>query len=182
MNEYIILGFLSILLFSCPLTNNGNDNLNYEGNNWSDEIAKFGEPTYETIEKGGYTILPFPGLIYNGISDGYKQFVSTQEDYTFAIYADEYVMETSYSFEELENHYEELYGVQCNEFNSGNWLTKSRNFECDYYDYSIDADYKIVVFYRNNQYVSTNVGVWGTTIGTYEYIFDEFNQKAVKWN
>jgi len=181
MKEMFIFGLLSIILFSCPLTNNVSE-VNYNENKWSEEIAKFGEPTYETIEQGGYIILPFPGLIYNGITSGYKQFMSTENDYTFAIYASDSVIETSYSFDEVKKYYEELYSIKCNEFNSDNWLTKSRNFECDYYDYSINADYKIVVFYRDNKYISTSIGVWGTTLGTYEYIYDEFNQKAVKWN
>lgn len=181
MNDYILFGLLSIILFSCPLTSNVSE-VDYNENNWSKEIAKLGEPTYETIEQGGYIILPFPGLIYNGINSGYKQFLASEEDDTFAIYASESVVETSYNFEEIKKYYEELYSVQCNEFNSENWLTKSRNFECNYYDYSINADYKIVVFYRDNNYIFTSVGVWGTSLGTYEYIYDEFNQKAVKWD
>jgi hypothetical protein len=186
MNEYIMLGLLSVLLFSCPLFNETMEitdvSLEDKTITWSPEVAELGEPTYETIDSGGYQILPFPGLTYRGIVTDYKQFTASNEEYQFAIYASPNIEKTDLDFNGVKNFYEDYYQISCNEFDSSNWLTKSRTFKCYYYDATYAAYYKIVVLYKPGEYVFTTLGVWGTDLGEYEYIYNEFCEKAIKWD
>lgn len=186
MNEYIMLGILSVLLFSCPLFNETMEitevRLEDKTVTWSPEVTELGEPTYEIIESGGFIILPFPGITYRGIVSEYKQFTATNEEHTFAIYTSPEVQQTNLDFYGVKNYYEEYYKITCEEFDSSNWLTQSRTFKCYYYDVTQEAYYKMVVFYKPGAYVFTTVGEWGTELGEYEYIYDEFCEKAIKWN
>jgi len=154
---------------------------------WSDKVAALGDPTYQTVTiSSGYKILPFPGLTYAGLRDGYQSFYATNKDYTFAIYTSPSVINAGKSYAEVKADAVQKYSVyadlKCNDIPSSGWLTSAQVFECTYYIAQINANYKSTFFYKNNSYVETMLAVWGKTLGTYEYIFDEFNPKAVEWN
>ncbi len=146
-----------------------------------ERIDAMGEPTYDEFDAGGYKILPFPGLTYSGMRDGKQAFYASNADYTFAIYADPSITVSGKSFDEVKSEFANLYETTCSEISTSAWVTQTRVFECDYYAESINADYKFTVFYRDGEYVSTSVGVWGTELKEYEYIFDSFNAHAVSW-
>ena len=182
-----LLIVISFLFFGWTSTQENQTLANEVVQKWSKEVAALGEPTYEKVTiSTGYEILPFPGLEYNGLRDNYQAFYAKNKDYSFAIYASPSITSTTKNFEELKEELKEKYtsygsNVLCQDISSTNCLTKSQTFKCNYYLSSINADYKSVVFYKDNAYIETILGVWGTTLGTYEYIFDEFNQKAVSW-
>jgi hypothetical protein len=183
----LIILISSIFLFGCTSTQENQALSNEVVQKWSEKVSALGEPIYEKVTiASGYEILPFPGLGYNGLRDNYQAFYATNNDYTFAIYASPSVVSTTKSFEEVKEELKAKYtsygsNVVCQDISSTNWLTKAQTFKCNYYLSSINADYKSVIFYRDNKYIETILGVWGTSLGTYEYIFDEFNQKAVSW-
>ncbi len=184
MKKTIILCSLFLILFisGCTQTNEINDS------QWSKEVSELGDPTYQkVVVSSGYEILPFPGLEYNGLRDNYQAFYAKNKDNNFAIYTSPSIINTEKSYEELKKELNEkyiLYGknVTCSDISTNTWLTQARAFKCTYYLDSINVEYKSVIFYKEKNYIETQIGVWGTSLGKYEFIFDEFNQKAVSWN
>ena len=193
---FLVLVLLIFVLLGCTssgpssdnnLNNSQNASSSVGANQWSDKVAALGEPTYSTVTiANGYQILPFPGLTYAGLRDGYQSFYATNKDYTFAIYAVPSVVNAGKSYADVKTDAVTKYSIyadlKCNDISSGGWLTSAQVFECTYYIAQINANYKSTFFYKNNSYIETILAVRGTTLGTYEYVFDEFNQKAVQWN
>lgn len=70
--------------------------------------------------------------------------------------------------------------LQCVDISTSGWLTNTKAFSCQYV-YSDYISYEIVTFYKDNSYVQTDLSVWGNSLQSYTYIFDEFNAKAVSW-
>ncbi len=175
--------FLIVLLFGCTSTNNSNENLAVT-QKWSDEVSALGEPTYEKVNiSPNYEILPFPGLTYSGLRDGWQAFYASNSDYTFAIYASPEIINNVGTYEEIKESVKEEFSqysnsVICKDISTNGWLTNAKAFSCTY-TYSDYISYNIVTFYKNNSYIQTNLSVWGTTLGTYTNIFNEFNEKAV---
>lgn len=191
MKEYILLGILTVLLTSCPLTGDADNyqQLNYDNVDEPSfdktDLPDYDEGRnyqYETVEiETNYRILPYPDLKYEGLIGETQQFISTLGDQTFAIYTSKTV-NRGRTFEQIKQSYESSYGITCEEFEGTGWLTQSRNFMCYYYDSTRDITYKMVIFSKNDEYIYTYLGVWGTSLGNYEYTFDDFNMKAVDWN
>jgi hypothetical protein len=186
----IVLIISSFLLLGCTEENQNNstevNKLNDQAQQWSQEVIALGEPTYDTIDiETGYKILPFPGLEYNGFRDNWQAFYAANQDYTFAIYASPEIIENAGTYEEVKqkaiNEYN-LYSssLKCEDISTDGWLTQAKAFSCSYV-YSDYISYKIVTFYKDSKYIQTNLSVWGTSLQDYEYIFDEFNAKAVSW-
>ncbi|MBN2127251.1 MAG: hypothetical protein JW703_02550 [Candidatus Diapherotrites archaeon] len=184
----LLIGFF---LFGCTEnttnTTNNNQNLSNESQ-WSSAVAELGNPTYKEVEiESGYKILPFPGLAYNGLRDGWQAFYATNSDYSFAIYASPSVNINAGTYEEVKQKVKDEYSpysdnLSCADNTNINWLTKAQVFTCEY-SYQGTINYKIVTFYKNNSYIKTSLSVWGGyPLNDYVYIFDEFNQKAVSWN
>jgi hypothetical protein len=177
MNKlFVLLILVSLFLFGCT------------SSNFTEEIKSLGNFNYEEIEiSKEYSILPFPGLKYNGIRDNFQYFSTEKENFQFSIYASPSVEKTDLTFNELKKSFSNSFSkvdsfAKCNSISTNNWLTKKDAFSCNYYNYSIGANYKLVVFYDSGEFVRTMIGVWGKDLLEYEYVFDEFNQKVVNWN
>jgi hypothetical protein len=177
----------TLLIFGCTSTDQNINTENNTNNTWSQKVSELGEPTYQKVTiQGGYEILPFPGLTYSGLRDNYQAFYATNSDNTFAIYAVPAIITTEASLDEVKETIKSFYApytpsITCEDISTSGWITSAKAFKCNFYYTSINADYKTVIFYNDGKYVQTILGVWGTDLGTYEYIFDEFNQKAVSW-
>ncbi len=191
---FVLVVLVSVLfLFGCTTSSSDQgatssaDNVSATSQ-WSKEVAALGNPSYEKINvAAGYEILPFPGLTYSGLRDGYQAFYATNKDYSFAIYASPAVVNaTGKDYAQVKAGIMQKYGVYsnltCTDLQSANWLTQAKVFECSYFASQINVQYKSTIFYKSNEYVETILSVWGTSpLSSYEYIFDEFNQKAVSW-
>jgi hypothetical protein len=195
MKKLILILLISfVLIFGCTQTSDDNlDNISVKENSngtievtWSERVAQLGEPTYESIEiESGYKILPFPGLTYNGYRDGWQAFYASNSDLTFAIYASPEVITNAGTYEEVKQSVIDEYlpydsTIQCNDISTSNWITKANAFSCIYI-YGESITFNVVGIYKDGSYIKTDLSVWGTDLGDYQYIFDEFNQKAVSW-
>jgi hypothetical protein len=183
-NKILVLSILLALLFVLGCAKK---EISSAGNTFQPDarIAALGKPTYKEVSANGFKILPFPGLEYNGIRDGKQAFYAANKDYTFAIYTDPGVTESSKTLDEVIEYYKSYYASYnpvCEEISTVGWITEAKAFSCRYYIESINAYYKSTIFYRDGDYVQTIVGVWGTSLKEYEYIFDAFNAQAVKWD
>lgn len=176
---------LLLLVVGCTSNLNSEEAAAPSSSGWSERVSSLGEPSYERFSVlTGFEILPFPGITYSGLREGYHAFYASNEDYTFAIYVYPYIQAgTDYDSvkDAVSYKYSSYSNLNCIDVNSDGWLTEASVFECTYYIDYIDVNYKSAIFYRDGYYIETLIGVWGTTLGSYEYIFDEFNQKAVKW-
>lgn len=150
---------------------------------WSNEVNALGEPTYDEIENFDFGILPFPGLEYVGPSGDYEAFYGLN-DSNFAIYA-EVIIYSANDYSHAKQLFYERFGAypdfECNDINSNDWITQAQVFECEYSSAELNTSFKSAVFYKGNEFIHTTLSVWGDELSEYEYIFDEFNQKAIVW-
>jgi hypothetical protein len=187
MKYELITALLIILIIGCTASNTGN-NTNVNVSKWSAKVNALGEPTYQDVNvTSGFVILPFPGLAYNGLRSGFEAFYSTNKDYTFAIYVTPNVNNSGRTYAQVKTDINQKYNyfssLTCVDVTSSTWLTQAQVFSCTYTDSTNNINYKSVIFYKNQAFIETILSVWGTTpLSNYEYLFDEFNQKAVSWN